>query len=63
LASVAATAPITWLVESAPAAWKGDASIWGPTPDGLGVMQSVKRQFDPAGVLNRGRLFIDSERR
>jgi glycolate oxidase FAD binding subunit len=63
LAPIAATCPITWLVEHAPPAWKRDGSVWGPTPDGLGVMQSVKREFDPAGVLNRGRLFLDSERR
>lgn len=63
LATVEAMAPTAWLVESAPVDWKRGATIWGPTPDGLGVMQSVKREFDPAGVLNRGRLSIDSDRR
>ena len=28
---------------------------WGPIGDGLRVMQEIKRQFDPAGLLNTGR--------
>ncbi len=28
---------------------------WGPIGDGMRVMMSVKRQFDPAGLLNAGR--------
>lgn len=29
--------------------------VWGPIGDGLPLMQAVKRQFDPAGVLSPGR--------
>ena len=29
--------------------------VWGPIGDGLGVMQAIKRRFDPAGLLNPGR--------
>lgn len=29
--------------------------VWGPIGDGLPLMQAVKRQFDPAGVLGAGR--------
>ena len=28
---------------------------WGPIGDGLRVMQAIKRQFDPDGLLNPGR--------
>lgn len=31
---------------------------WGPRPQGHAVMVAIKQQFDPANVLNRGRLFI-----
>ena len=29
--------------------------VWGPIGDGLSLMRAVKRQFDPAGILNAGR--------
>jgi FAD/FMN-containing dehydrogenase len=51
---------VQWIVESAPAAWKADASMWGPVPDGLAVMCAIKQEFDPAGILNRGRLSIEN---
>ena len=47
-----------WIVESAPPAWKGDGSVWGSAPDGLDLMRAIKQEFDPAGILNRGRLFV-----
>jgi glycolate oxidase FAD binding subunit len=34
---------------------KASAGIWGPMGDAFGVMQSVKRSFDPQGLLNAGR--------
>jgi glycolate oxidase FAD binding subunit len=34
---------------------KAQVDVWGPIGDGLPLMQTVKRQFDPAGVLNPGR--------
>jgi glycolate oxidase FAD binding subunit len=40
---------------------RGDAEfrrrvdVWGPIGDGLGVMQAIKRRFDPTGLLNPGR--------
>jgi glycolate oxidase FAD binding subunit len=29
--------------------------VWGPMGDGFGMMQSIKRAFDPKGTLNPGR--------
>jgi glycolate oxidase FAD binding subunit len=34
-------------------AW--EAGVWGPMGDAFGVMQAVKRAFDPGGRLNPGR--------
>jgi glycolate oxidase FAD binding subunit len=48
----------TWVVESAPAGFRGAISAWGPRPEGEAVMRSVKDAFDPAAVLNPGRLFV-----
>lgn len=30
-------------------------TIWGPAAEGLSVMQAIKSQFDPKGILNPGR--------
>jgi glycolate oxidase FAD binding subunit len=32
-----------------------DLDVWGNSGDALGLMQAVKRQFDPLGTLNPGR--------
>jgi glycolate oxidase FAD binding subunit len=32
-----------------------DLDAWGNSGDALGLMQAVKRQFDPHGTLNPGR--------
>lgn len=34
------------------------ADPWGPRPQGHALMLAIKQQFDPANVLNRGRLFV-----
>jgi FAD/FMN-containing dehydrogenase len=34
---------------------KKDLDVWGPIGDGLPLMRAVKKQFDPDGILNRGR--------
>jgi glycolate oxidase FAD binding subunit len=34
---------------------KADLPLWGADPPGLDVMRTIKRQFDPAGLLNPGR--------
>jgi glycolate oxidase FAD binding subunit len=57
-------APVTSLpggsviVEFAPLAWKRHVDIWGTKPEAVEVMRSLKVQFDPAGILNRGRMVI-----
>jgi glycolate oxidase FAD binding subunit len=46
------------IVEFAPDSWKQDIDVWGTQPGGIDVMRSIKAEFDPRNVLNRGRLFI-----
>ncbi len=40
---------------AAPPAVKQTLDVWGPPPPALALMQELKRQFDPRGVLNPGR--------
>jgi glycolate oxidase FAD binding subunit len=40
---------------AAPAALKTGVSVWGPSPPSLSIMREIKRQFDPAALLNPGR--------
>lgn len=47
-----------WMVEGGNNDWKREIPVWGPEREDRLVMQSVKAQFDPAGILNRSRLFI-----
>ncbi len=42
------------VVEQAPLAVKKQLDVWGPT-GGFPIMQAIKRQFDPDGILNPGR--------
>lgn len=46
------------VLESAPLSLRSTVSTWGVEPEGIEVMRSVKRQFDPSNVLNPGRLFL-----
>jgi glycolate oxidase FAD binding subunit len=34
---------------------KPGLAVWGAEPSGLGVMRSIKQEYDPNGVLNKGR--------
>ena len=42
------------VIEQRPAGM-GELEAWGNSGDALGLMQAVKRQFDPQGTLNPGR--------
>ncbi|MBI2973775.1 MAG: FAD-binding oxidoreductase [Armatimonadetes bacterium] len=55
LAALAATSRGHTIIAAAPPHVKGGLDVWGPPPPGLSIMQEVKRQFDPAGILNPGR--------
>src|SRR5499427_3563586 len=44
------------VVERAPVELKHAADVWGPVPEpALAVMKRLKAEFDPRGILNRGR--------
>lgn len=47
-----------WMVEGGPSPWKQHIPVWGPVRADQSVAQSIKNQFDPAGILNRDRLFV-----
>lgn len=47
-----------YVLESAPLSLRSTLPTWGLEPEGIDVMRSVKRQFDPSNVLNPGRLFL-----
>ncbi len=55
---VATAHDVPYVLESAPLALRANLATWGVEPEGLDLMRSVKQQFDPANVLNRGRLFL-----
>lgn len=46
------------MIEGGTDDWKGERMVWGASREHAFVAQSVKREFDPVGVLNRGRLFV-----
>ena len=43
------------VVRQAETSLRQRVDVWGPIGDGLGVMQAIKRRFDPAGLMNPGR--------
>lgn len=45
-------------VEFAPVEWRRQVDVWGPPPVSIAMMKAVKREFDPHGLLNRGRMMI-----
>jgi FAD/FMN-containing dehydrogenase len=36
--------------------------VWGPVGDGAAVMQRIKNQFDPKGILNPDSFLFDGRR-
>ena len=43
------------VVEQCPLAVKKGIDVWGDPPEGMAIMRSLKKKFDPSGILNRGR--------
>lgn len=37
---------------------KQNLNVWGPSPNALGLMQTIRQKFDPQGMLNRGRYLV-----
>jgi glycolate oxidase FAD binding subunit len=48
------------VVEDAPDAPGAAIDRWGPAPPGIALMRQLKRQWDPAGILNHGRYLVDT---
>ncbi len=48
----------SYVVECAPRELRSVVSPWGAVPAGIDTMRAIKREFDPAHILNRGRLFL-----
>ena len=46
------------VVTRCPTEAKTHFSVWGSTPNDLEIMRAIKRAFDPADVLNRGRFLV-----
>lgn len=47
-----------WMIEGGNQSSKAGVPAWGPDRADLSIMRSIKHQFDPGNVLNRGRLVI-----
>ena len=45
----------TTVVEVCHPAVKGKMDVWGEEPGSMEIMRRIKEQFDPQGILNRGR--------
>jgi len=45
------------VIEYAPEEAKSNLELWPAPADGLEIMRRIKRLFDPANLLNRGRLY------
>ncbi|HEU5090340.1 MAG TPA: FAD-binding oxidoreductase, partial [Roseiflexaceae bacterium] len=43
------------VVEAAPESMRALLDLWGPAPDTLAIMRSIKQRWDPHGILNHGR--------
>ncbi len=46
------------IVVRCPREAKRHFSVWGDSPNDLGLMRTIKQALDPAGVLNRGRFLL-----
>ena len=43
------------VVERCPQEVKGNIDVWGDSLEGMAIMRRIKKELDPAGVLNPGR--------
>lgn len=61
LASEPGPWPRRWTIEDAPDAWLKGRNVWSADNATLPVSTSIKREFDPADILNRGRFIFAPE--
>jgi glycolate oxidase FAD binding subunit len=55
LSNVAASMRGHLIVQRAPRTLRERLEVWGPVRSDLAVMQKLKQEFDPHGILNPGR--------
>jgi glycolate oxidase FAD binding subunit len=55
LRSLLASTGGTAVLLEAPAAVRREVDVWGEAGSALPLMKRIKEQFDPRGILNRGR--------
>jgi glycolate oxidase FAD binding subunit len=48
----------TVIVESAPASLKAGTDVWGYDFKDRALMQQIRQQYDPRGILNPGRFVV-----
>jgi glycolate oxidase FAD binding subunit len=58
IAQVAAGSGAGYVIERDATGAATGIDPWGPAPDGIEIMRALKNEFDPANVLNRGRLLV-----
>jgi hypothetical protein len=58
-ASLAAIDGSLVVLESPADAELSRETVWGPPGDGQRVMEAIQREFDPRGILNRGRFIFE----
>jgi glycolate oxidase FAD binding subunit len=58
IAQVAASSGAGYVIERDATGAVSGVDPWGPAPDGIEIMRALKHEFDPANVLNRGRLLV-----
>ncbi len=56
--ALAATLDGRAVLAAAPPSLKDGIDVWGSPPPGASLMQGIKQQFDPHGILNPGRFVL-----
>jgi glycolate oxidase FAD binding subunit len=58
IAQLAVDSGVGYVIERDATGAASGVDPWGPAPDGIEIMRALKQEFDPAAILNRGRLLV-----